>query len=148
MLDLQTSEDNNSMWHLQLSVADKNLMKQDQFHVSIRQQIDLVRAHASFMQDMGRSCETLLQLTTVLTQARDARKEACKQVLKCFAQAEMLLTWELQMSRGLGIAVTEEGLKPVKLCQQAIEELRIGAVGGDQSQQIFCFCTIVWKVSL
>jgi hypothetical protein len=153
MLDLQTSEDNNTMWHLQLSVAGVDtLMKQDQFHSSMRQQIDLVRAHESFMQDRGLPCETLLQLTTALTQARKERKEACTQVLKCFAQAEMPVTWELQMSRGLGTAVTEEGLKPVKLCQQAIEELRIGAAGGDQSQQNFlllynCLASVAVKIA-
>ena len=122
IVQVVTSEDNNTKWQLHLSLADQNWVQQQDFQNSICEQLDLIKAHESLMElRMGRPCETLLQLVTGLTNAREERKQACNAVLKRFTDAEMPVTWELQMSRSLGptVKTNEKGesiLEPAKIC--------------------------------
>jgi|APGre2960657373_1045057.scaffolds.fasta_scaffold00035_3 hypothetical protein len=154
MVEVVTCEDNNTTWQLHLSLADGNLMQQNYFQNSMSQQLDLIKAHESFMQlRMGRPCETLLQLVTGLTQARQERKQACEAVLKRFTDAEMPVTWELQMSRSLGATVNTDGsVEGAKICGQGMELLRVGAIAGDQSEQSFlqmvnCLASVAVKIA-
>ena len=135
-----TSEDENKVWQLHLSIADKTPATAydcQRMHELFSSQLDNVIAHEAWVtKEMG-YCETLQETATAVTAARLERKVATGIVLKSLTGDELPTTWDLQMSRALGWANTPEGVQPMKLDQQAIEYLRIGCASGDQSQQSF-----------
>jgi hypothetical protein len=135
-----TSEDENKVWQLHLSMADTTPVTAydcQKRHEFFSLQLDSVMAHEAWVKSEMGYCETLVETATAVTAARLARKVATAAVLKKLTNDEMPTTWDLQMSRALGVANTPEGVQPMKLDQQAIEYLRVGCASGDQSQQSF-----------
>ncbi len=135
-----TSEDENKVWQLHLSIADKTPLsayESQKRHEQFSLQLDTIMAHEAWVRSEMGYCETLLETATAVTAARLARKAAAATVLKSLTNDELPTTWDLQMSRPLNIAMTPEGPQPMKLDQQAIEHLSVGCASGDQSQQTF-----------
>ena len=135
-----TSEDAGKHWQLRLSIADGKQLNTQETHIrnnNFSLQLDMVLAHEAWVKSQVGICETMQEMATFVTAERMLRKTATAQVLKAFTDAELPSSWDLQMSRALGVIMTSEGPQTMKLDQQALEELRIGCNSGDQSQQTF-----------
>ena len=136
--NVMTSEDDNKVWRLELTpAATMNVSAQTlQEHYSM--QIDTVTAHEAWVKSEMGYCESLLETASFVTKERMARKESCSTVLKKLVPGDELPTsWDLQMSRPLGVAITPSGAQPMKTDQQALEYMRRGSATGDQAQQTF-----------
>jgi len=134
--NIMTSEDDNKIWKVLLTpVKTKNMSGQSIEQYSM--QMDAVKAHVAWVKSEMGYCETLLETATFVTQARLDRKKACTAVLQQLVPDELPTTWDLQMSRPLGVAMTPSGVQAMKLDQQALEHLRVGSASGDQAQQTF-----------
>jgi hypothetical protein len=113
-----TSEDENKVWQLHLSIADKTPLSAyecQKRHEQFSLQLDTIMAHEAWVRSEMGYCETLLETATAVTAARLARKAAAATVLKSLTNDELPTTWDLQMSRPLNIAMTPEGPQPMKL---------------------------------
>jgi hypothetical protein len=137
--NVMTSEDDSKIWKIILtpipSTKNAQTLQQQQQQFSL--QLDTVMAHEAWVKSELGYCETLVEAATFLTQARLQRKTACDEVLKKLVKDKLPTTWDLQMSRALGVAITPSGAQPMKLDQQALEYLRVGSASGDQAQQTF-----------
>lgn len=135
-----TSEDAGKHWQLHLSIADGKQLNTSETHTrnnNFRLQLDMVLAHEAWVKSQVGFCETMQEMASFVTAERMLRKTATSRVLKAFTNDELPSSWDLQMSRALGVVMTSEGPQTMKLDQQALEELRIGCNCGDQSQQTF-----------
>lgn len=135
--NIMTSEDDNKLWKVELKPVKTNNISAQAFQQQYSMQMDAVKAHVAWVKSEMGYCETLLETATFVTQARLERKKKCTAVLKQLVPDELPTTWDLQMSRPLGVAMTPSGVEPIKLDQQALEHLRVGSASGDQAQQTF-----------
>lgn len=132
--DVCTSEDNNRQWQFRISLANDA----DRNNSQLASYLDIIGVHESWVRKKLNHLETICETVTAVTNAREVRKKACAEVLERISPGQDLpTTWDLQMSRALNISMTQQGPAPAKLDEQALEEVRIGCVTGDEKKQVF-----------